>query len=83
MSDAGSMQDNSKFWRIFCRVVGRSVEPADYTPKDIAEWDSLRHVELMFELEEHYDIDINPEQIVALYSSTDTILEFLRAHKGG
>ena len=70
----------SKFWRIFGRVVGRTVEPGNYTPGDVVEWDSLRHVELIFELEEHYDIDIDPEQIVALYTDTDAILKFLQEH---
>ncbi len=76
--DHEGLRDDKRFWRIFCRVVGESLSPANYAVADVAEWDSLRHIELMFELEERYDVDIDPEQIVALYSDTDTILAFLR-----
>ena len=41
-------------------------------------WDSLRHVELVFELEEAFGIDIAQADIAGLYSDTDTVLAYLR-----
>jgi hypothetical protein len=72
------LRDDKRFWRIFGRVVGETLPPGNYAATDLSDWDSLRHIELMFELEEQYAVDIDPEQIVALYSDTDTILTFLR-----
>ena len=79
-SDSSSIDQNRRtkeFWRIFCRVMEVKLEPVNHTCGDVDEWDSLRHVELIFELEERFSVDIDPEQIVTLYSSTDRILEFL------
>lgn len=67
------------FWRVFCRTMGRTFAPGSYTQAQVGEWDSLRHVELMFELEEQFRVEIAPGTIVELFSDTDTILAFLRA----
>lgn len=71
------------FWRAFARAMGRAVEPGRYEVAQLPEWDSLRHVELVFELEEKFRIDIPPDAIADLYSNTDTILAFLRARMAG
>jgi Phosphopantetheine attachment site len=68
------------FWRLFSRVLGRPLEPGRYDTAQLPEWDSLRHVELMFELEEHFGISVPQGRIAALYSSTDAVLDFLRAN---
>ena len=67
------------FWRIFGRTMGYTVAPGRYQQVQIPQWDSLRHVELVFELEEEFRIEISPQAIVELFSDTDTILAFLRA----
>ena len=69
---------DSDFWRLFGRVLGRSVEPGRYAPSDLAAWDSLRHVEMVFELEEAFGIDVPQKDIALLYSDTDTVLNYLR-----
>lgn len=66
------------FWRLFGRVLGRPVEPGRYTPAELPGWDSLRHVELVFELEEVFRIDIPQDAIATLYADTDTVLAYLR-----
>jgi hypothetical protein len=68
----------AEFWRVLGRVLGRAVPPGSYQPADLAEWDSLRHVELMFELEETFRIDVPPDMIATLYEGTDAVLDFLR-----
>ncbi len=66
-----------KFWRLFNRVLGCDVAPGAHRVDDVEAWDSLRHVELMFEMEEAFDLDIDPDDIVSLYSDTATILRYL------
>jgi hypothetical protein len=70
------------FWRLLGRVLGRKVEPGHYHRAQLPEWDSLRHVELIFEIEEAFGVAVPPEAIVGLFSDTDTVLEFIRAHSG-
>ena len=70
---------DADFWRVFGRALGRPVEPGSYSTAQLPEWDSLRHVELIFELEDSFRIQIPPEAIAELYSDTDTVLSFLHA----
>lgn len=74
---------DARFWRLFSRVLGRPVPPGDYTPADLPEWDSLRHVELVFELEESFGVDVPQDEIAGLFESTARVLAFLRARAGG
>lgn len=70
---------DADFWRVFSRAMGRAVAPGSYTPAQLPEWDSLRHVEMIFELEDSFKIQIPPDAIADLFSDTDTVLAFLRA----
>ena len=49
--------------------------------ESLEEWDSLRHVELVFELEENFDVSVSPDDIAALYSDSDTIIAYLEARE--
>lgn len=69
--------NHADFWPLFARVLGRPVPPGEYTPADLPEWDSLRHVELIFELEAHYGIDVPQDRIAALFDGTNAILAHL------
>jgi len=68
------------FWRIFARTIGRPIESGNHHRSDLPEWDSLRHVELVFELEERFGLQIPPEAVAALFSDTDTVIAYLRTH---
>ena len=70
----------AKFWRHFSRALGRPITPGCYAVADLPEWDSLRHVELVFELEESFGVSIPPDTIAALFSDTDTVLAYLHAN---
>ncbi len=72
-------ETEEKFWRIFSRVMGVEAGPENVSHESLEEWDSLRHVELVFELEEHFDVSVSPDDIAALYSDSDTILAYLDA----
>jgi hypothetical protein len=77
VSDHAALE--ADFWRVFGRALGRPLTPGRYTPAQLPEWDSLRHVELVFELEEKFRIEVPPGAIADLFSDTDAVLAFLRA----
>jgi acyl carrier protein len=68
----------TEFWRVLSRALGQRVEPGHHAPADLPRWDSLRHVELVFELEEAFKINIPQADIAGLFSSTDEVLSYLR-----
>ena len=71
---------HTRFWRVLSRALGRPVPPGRYTVADLPEWDSLRHIELVFELEESFGVTIPPAAIADLFSDTDSVLAFLDAN---
>jgi len=48
--------------------------------KDIAKWDSLQHLNLIVEIEDKYDISIDPEDISEMLS-IDKIIEIIKKYK--
>ena len=50
------------------------------TQKDIAKWDSLQHLNLIVEIEDKYDISIDPEDISEMIS-IDKIIEIIKKYK--
>jgi len=69
-----------QFWKVFSRTLGVNAGPECVRVIDLEEWDSLKHVELMFEMEEKFDLSLSPDDIAALYSDTDKVIAFLRAN---
>ena len=67
-----------KFWDAFKRVLDVDDCDAELRQENTEEWDSLKHVELIFELEEAFDIDVAPDDIADLYSDTNTVLSYLQ-----
>jgi acyl carrier protein len=50
------------------------------TQKDIVKWDSLQHLNLIVEIEDKYDISIDPEDISEMIS-IDKIIEIIKKYK--
>ena len=50
------------------------------TQKVIAKWDSLQHLNLIVEIEDKYDISIDPEDISEMLS-LDKIIETIKKYK--
>ena len=46
---------------------------------DVAEWDSLKHVEIVFALEDEFDVQFDESEF-ALMDSSATITALLRKH---
>ena len=76
----GSEELEARFWPMFSQVIGKPISSGHYDKAQLPEWDSLRHVELVFALEETFGVSVPRERIAELYSDTDTILGFLREH---
>lgn len=62
---------------VFKSVFRVSVVDGVSTVDEIEEWDSLSHIELVLALEDEFDIDIEPGEIMPLYSDFSHILEFI------
>lgn len=76
MSDPDTLE--AAFWPVLSQVLGKPVSPGRYDKAQLPEWDSLRHVELVFALEESFGVAVPRDRIAELYSDTDSILAFLR-----
>ena len=42
------------------------------------EWDSMKHIELIFELESEFDVQFSPQDIANHYSNTTNLIDFLQ-----
>jgi acyl carrier protein len=56
--------------------VERALINEDTSQKNLSEWDSLRHLNLMVALEDEFEVSFEPEQI-AVMTSFATIMEEL------
>ena len=56
--------------RMLADVLKRSVDevPADATRDTLAGWDSLAHVNLVLALEQHFDVQFLPEEMMEMLS---------------
>ena len=52
--------------------------PADASQKNCARWDSLRHLTLASELEEEFDIELEPEEIAEM-TDYSCVIEMLKS----
>ena len=57
-----------QFTEIFCRVMGVNKLDENWVMNEIAEWDSLKHIQLLSELEEELNISLEYEEIATMTS---------------
>lgn len=57
-----------KFIEVFKRVIGTNDVDENWAMNDIAEWDSLKHVQLISELEEELGIELEYDDILSMTS---------------
>lgn len=81
VSDPDALE--ARFWPLFSQVMSKPISPGRHDKADLREWDSLRHVELVFALEETFGVAVPRDRIAELYSDTDTVLAFLREQGAG
>lgn len=65
----------SKVFEVAIETIGD-----DATQKEINKWDSLQHLNLIVEIEDFYDISIDPEDISEMLS-IDKIIEVIKKYK--
>ncbi len=60
--------------------VERSVLNEDTSQKNLSEWDSLRHLNLIVALEDEFDVNFEPEQISVMTSFASVIEELRKSN---
>ena len=60
------MNLEEKIMRIMREVFDMETLPADVSQKNCDRWDSLRHLTLASELEDAFDIELEPEEIAEM-----------------
>ncbi len=66
---------------IFQAVLGRQIVPEeDVSRANEPKWDSLKHVELMFALEERFDIEFSERELEELESMSRIISRITADH---
>ena len=53
---------------------------ADITRQDTASWDSLKHIEIMFALEDELDVEFSEDELVTLDSVAKIVDAVLSKH---
>jgi len=76
--DNNQTQIHDAFLRVFIGVSSDIIDSLDR--KKSPEWDSLKHIEIIAELEELFDLNFNTDQILAITSveSASQILTEMR-----
>ena len=65
-----------KLLNIFQREFGVSTQK-ECTSLNLAAWDSVSHINLIFELEETFGIDVPSSDIKGLHSDFDSVLRYV------
>lgn len=79
---------NSSTWnslrRIAADIFNRPAEslPADASPETIESWDSVQHLSLVLAIEEHFGVQIDPEEFEKM-NSLGAIATLLESKLGG
>jgi len=55
--------NRTRFERVFTRTMGVDACRADYAMGQLTQWDSLKHVELLTEIDEVFNIEIEPTDL--------------------
>lgn len=67
------MENSQKIKDVICRTFGITEVSDDISQKNCDKWDSLRHLNLVVELESEFDISIEPEEIAIIKTLQDII----------
>lgn len=72
------MTIESRFWPLFETTMGRKFDRQPQEAANVEEWDSMKHIELIFELESEFEIQFSPQEIADHYSNTTNLIDFLQ-----
>ena len=65
---------------VFLTVFGRKMSEINFTMSNTAEWDSLRHIALIMEIEKKFDIQIDYLDIIEMVS-VKNIIAIIKKYK--
>ena len=72
------MNLEEKVKEIMCEVFNVDEVAADVSQKNCEHWDSLRHLTLASELEEAFDLELEPEEIAEM-TDFDRVIAMLKS----
>ena len=67
------MEIKQRIKTVISRIFEINVVPDDISQKNCEKWDSLRHLNLVVELESEFGISIEPEEIAVMKTMQDII----------
>jgi len=62
---------------VFRKAFRRSFGSGPIVARQVEEWDSLSHLNLVMALEEEFGLEFDPDDIAALFSDFDTVLAIM------
>jgi len=65
-----------KLLAIFTREFG-NIPVVDMNKITLAQWDSVKHIDLIFEIEDNFDLEIDTNDIPLLHDKFETILDYV------
>ena len=71
--------ENDQLLTVFRRAFRREFVNCEFGVTDVEEWDSLTHIKLVMELESEFGISIGPDDIPPLYSSFQTVKDYVES----
>ena len=77
------MSVEDRFWTLFEGAMGRNFERKNREVASVEEWDSLTHIELIFELESEFGVQFSQHEVADYYSNTDSIIDHLKRETTG
>lgn len=80
-SSASEDQIRDEVLRLVEVVLGRPMDGRTVTRESEPAWDSLKHVELLFALEDELQVRFDEDELASL-TSTDAIAESVARHRG-
>ena len=72
------MNLEEKVMEIMCEVFDVDEVATDVSQKNCEQWDSLRHLTLASELEEAFDLELEPEEIAEM-TDFDRVIAMLKS----
>ena len=81
MSNTDQDQIRAEVLRVASAVLGRSPGAEGFDRASEPSWDSLKHVELLFSMEDELGVRFDEEELAGL-SSTDALVDSIARHRG-
>lgn len=75
------MNTKKKVFLLFDHVLGKQFFQDNVEASEVEEWDSLRHINLVIELEKTFGVIFTPDEIADMFSSSNVIIKLVEEKK--